>query len=63
MSLAIAVNGVIAATAPTIDAGRRGPFYFSALVPESSLKAEGNGIRLYEITGSSRHPRLRPLGG
>lgn len=63
MSLAIAANGVIAATAPTIDAGRRSPLYFSALLPESALRAAGNSIKLYEISGSSAHPRLRPLGG
>jgi hypothetical protein len=63
MSLAIAANGIIAATAPTIDAGRRLPLFFSALLPETALKAGGNSIRLYEISGSSARPRLRPLGG
>jgi hypothetical protein len=63
MSLAIAANGVIAATAPTIDAGRRLPLFFSTLLPESALRAGGNSISLYEISGSSARPRLRPLGG
>jgi hypothetical protein len=56
--IAVAVNGTIAATAPTFAPKRGATQLFSVLVPESSLRDGRNGVKLYAIVGGTR---LRPL--
>jgi hypothetical protein len=57
--IAIAVNGTIATTAPSI--GVHGQQLFSALLPESALHEGRNGIELFAIVRTRGGPRLRPL--
>jgi hypothetical protein len=57
--LAVAANGKIAATAPTVDA--HGTPLFSALLPESALHEGSNEIELFAIVQRRGEPRLRPL--
>jgi len=59
--VAIAVNGTIVATAPTL----KGPsgYVLSVMIPESSLHEGANTVQLYAIEGGSGAPALRPLGG
>ena len=59
-SIAIAVNGTIAATAPTVSP-RRGTQYFSAIVSEDSLHEGSNKIELFAIVRTAGGPALRPL--
>jgi hypothetical protein len=59
MNLAIAVNGTIVSTAPTIRVHRQR--LFSALIPESSLHPGSNGIEVFAIVRAPGGPRLRPL--
>jgi hypothetical protein len=61
VDLAVAVNGTIVATAPTLT-GRSGRI-FSVMIPESSLLAGANAVHLFAIEGGGGAPSLRPLGG
>jgi hypothetical protein len=56
LDLAVAVNGTIVATAPTLSL--HGAQLFSLLIPEESLQAGRNDVRLYAI---ERGSALRPL--
>jgi Sulfatase len=60
-NLAIAVNGTIEATAPTIRVHRGR--VFSVLIPESSLHAGTNRVEVFGIVRAPGGPRLRPLTG
>jgi Sulfatase len=59
--LAIAVDGKIAATAPTFAIHRRGRQLFSVLLPESLLHAGRNEVQVFAVSGSHTGLRLRPL--
>jgi hypothetical protein len=56
LDLAIAVNGTVAATAPTF--ATRGRRLFSVQIPEASLRDGGNRVQIFAV---SRGPALRPL--
>ena len=56
LDLAVAVNGTIVATAPTL--GLHGAQLFSLLIPEESLHAGRNDVRFFAV---ERGPALRPL--
>ena len=59
--LAVAVNGRIAAVAPSVflrDDG--GAERFSAMVPDHALRAGANEVEVYEVDPG---PALRPLTG
>jgi hypothetical protein len=56
LDLAVAVNGMIVATAPTFSA--RGRRLFSVQIPDSSLHGGSNRLELFEIAPGSA---LRPL--
>ena len=58
--MAIAVNGTIVATAPTIAPRQGAPRIFSVLIPESSLREGANSVELFAIENGSA---LRRLGG
>ena len=60
-SVAIGVNGVIAATAPTLTPRRGGPGYFSALLPETALRQGANEVRVFAIIRSGGRLQLRRL--
>jgi hypothetical protein len=60
LDLAIAVNGTIVATAPAFAPRQGGTRIFSALIPESSLRAGANTVQLFAIENG---PALRPVGG
>jgi hypothetical protein len=61
VDIAIAVNGSIAATAPTITAQRHGRRFFSALVPEGILREGANRIELFAIRSGEGAQQLQPL--
>jgi hypothetical protein len=60
--LALAVNGWIAATAPSFRLHRSGSELFSIMVPESVLHDGSNRLQLFEILHARRGIRLRDLG-
>jgi hypothetical protein len=60
LDMAIAVNGTIVATAPTIAPRQGAPRIFSVLIPESSLREGVNSVDLFAIENGSA---LRRLGG
>jgi hypothetical protein len=62
LDLAVAINGTIAATAPTLTPDRSGRV-FSVMIAESSLREGANTVQLFAIEGGSGAPALRPLGG
>lgn len=55
--IAVALNGVIAATTRTVNS--EGQTRFTALLPESRLRAGANRIALYEISPGPRLARIR----
>ena len=57
-TIAIAVNGRVAATTRTL--ADLGPEYFTTLVPPQSFRRGANRIEVFAITGRTR-PRLVPL--
>lgn len=59
--IAVAVNGTIAATAPTVARSPARTQYFSALVPEGSLREGANTVQIFAIVPSGGGPALRPL--
>lgn len=63
LDIAIAVNGTIEATASAFAPTQGASRIFSALVPETSLRAGANTVQLFAIEGSAGAPSLRPLGG
>jgi hypothetical protein len=63
LDLAIAVNGNIEATAPAFKNEGTSAYIFSAFVPEPSLRAGANAVRVFAIEGAGSSPSLRPLGG
>ena len=60
-NVAIAINGTIAATAPTVAPQRGGTQYFTALVPESALREGRNDVRVLAIVPVAGGVGLRPL--
>jgi Sulfatase len=60
--LAIALNGTIVATAPTITPSPHARQAFTALVPESSLGERANRLEVFAIERREDGERLRPLG-
>lgn len=59
--IAVAVNGTIAATAPTVAPRAGGTQYFSALLPEEMLREGANSVALFAIVPGAGGPGLRPL--
>ena len=62
-NLAVAVNGWIAATAPSYHVGRGGEESFSAVVPEGVLEAGSNRVEILAISSGGGPIRLQSLGG
>ena len=60
VDVAVAVNGKIVATAPSVQPVRGGPQAFSALIPEDSLRPGRDRLEVFELV-RGRTPRLRPL--
>jgi len=60
-SLAIAVNGRVAATTKTFDA--EGHSHFTSLVPEGAFRGGANSVDVYAIRESAGALRLARLGG
>jgi len=61
MDLAVAVNGTIVATAPSVAPRPRAPRAFSMVVPESSLLEGDNVVEVFAIESRGGAIRLRPL--
>jgi hypothetical protein len=61
-NVALAVNGWIAATAPTFRLHRRGAELFSLVAPESAFHDGANRVQLLEILHRRSGTRLRDLG-
>jgi hypothetical protein len=59
--VAVAVNGWIAATAPTFRLHRRGSELFSLMVPETAFHNGANRVQLFQILRSRSGIRLRDL--
>ena len=59
--IAVAVNGTIAATAPSLTPRPGTSHYFSALVPEDRLHEGANTIEILAIVRGGGGPALRPL--
>ena len=62
-NLAVAVNGWIAATAPSYHLGRGREEFFSAVVPEGAFQAGSNRVEVLAISPGAGPIRLKPLGG
>jgi hypothetical protein len=62
LNLAVALNGVIAATCPTLRLRPGGPEVFSVLVPETSLREGRNRVGIYAIREGEDGITLVPLG-
>jgi hypothetical protein len=62
-NLAVAVNGWIAATAPSYHLGRGAAEFFSAVVPEGAFQAGSNRVEILAISSGGGPIRLRSLGG
>ena len=60
--LALAVNGWIAATAPSFRLHRRGSELFSIMAPESVFHEGANSVQLLQILHTRSGLRLRDLG-
>lgn len=56
--IAIALNGRVAATAPSAPLGTR--WLFTAIAPDSLIR-DRNVVRLYEVTGLPGNPVLHPI--
>jgi Sulfatase len=62
IDVAIAINGTIAATAPTVAPHPNGEGVFSALVPRDALRNGNNALEVYAIERDpAGRPSLRPL--
>ena len=59
--LAVAVNGAIAATAPTVAPHAGARRLFSVLIPDDALKDGSNRIELFAIERRGGQVRLQPL--
>jgi hypothetical protein len=59
--VAVAVNGTIAATAPTVAPRRGARQVFSLLIPPSALRDGANQIDVFAIKPREGEPRLQPL--
>ena len=59
--VAVAVNGTIAGTAPTIAPRRGAPQLFSLAIPENALRDGANQIEVFAIKPGGGEPRLQPL--
>ena len=62
LDLAIAVNGNIEATAPAFKNEGTSSYIFSALVPEPSLRAGANTVKVFAIESAGSSTSLRLLG-
>ncbi len=62
LDLAVAVNGLIQATAPAIALDQTSPRLFTMMIPEDSLREGANTVQLFAIEGGRDTPALRPLG-
>jgi hypothetical protein len=60
--VAVAVNGVVQSVGHTFYLAGSRSETFSVIVPEPALHQGRNVIRVYELTGSGRALKLRPLG-
>jgi hypothetical protein len=61
-NLAVAVNGWIAATAPSYHLGRGRQEYFSAVVPEGAFQAGSNKVEILAISSGGGPILLQSLG-
>jgi hypothetical protein len=61
LDLAIAVDGLIAATAPTFHVRGAPAASFSAMVPESAFREGRNELEVLAIVGGGSGLRLRSL--
>jgi len=59
--IAVAVNGTIAATAPSLAPGPGRTQYFSALVAEDRLREGANTVEIFAVVRGGGGPALRPL--
>jgi hypothetical protein len=60
--VAVALNDVVQSVGHTFYLAGSRSETFSVIVPERALHQGRNVIRVYELTGSGRALRLRPLG-
>ena len=60
IALALAVNGRVAAVARSYAYG--GDVRFSALIPESALRAGANAVEVYAVSAAAGALRLERLG-
>jgi sulfatase-like protein len=59
--VAVAVNGTIAATAPTVAPRRGAPQVFSLVMPENALHDGANRVEIFAIRPRGGEPQLQPL--
>ena len=60
LDLAVAVNGLIQATAPAVALDQTSPRLFTVMIPEDSLREGANTVQLFAIEGGRRHARPSP---
>jgi hypothetical protein len=61
IDVAVAVDGTIAATAPTIAPRPGARQLFSMVIPERALHEGANDVELFAIKPRAGRPRLQPL--